>query len=91
MLDIDARDAARAFSLTQPPPGFVDDPYPVYALLREHDPLHELAPGSLLLTRHADVLAVYRCAQASSDKKAEFAPRLGVGSPILRRPLTSVW
>ena len=28
MLDTDARDAARAFSLTQPPSGFVDDPYP---------------------------------------------------------------
>ena len=82
MLDIDARDAARAFSLTAPPPGFVDDPYPVYALLREHDPLHALAPGSLLLTRHADVLAVYRSPHASSDKKAEFAPRMGAGSPI---------
>ena len=82
MLDIDARDAARAFSLTAPPPGFIDDPYPFYALLREHDPRHALAPDSLLLTRHADVLAVYRSPHASSDKKAEFAPRLGAGSPI---------
>ena len=90
MLDIDPRDAARAFSLTQPPPGFVDDPYPVYALLREHDPLHELAPGSLLLTRHADVLAVYRSPHASSDKKAEFAPRLGLGTPVYEHHTSSL-
>jgi cytochrome P450 len=90
MLDIDARDAARAFSLTPPPPGFVDDPYPAYALLREHDPLHELAPGSLLLTRHADVLAVYRSPHASSDKKSEFAPRLGLGTPIYEHHTSSL-
>ncbi|MDP1647231.1 MAG: cytochrome P450 [Rubrivivax sp.] len=90
MLDIDARDAARAFSLTQPPPGFIDDPYPCYALLREHAPLHELAPGSVLLTRHNDVLAVYRSPHASSDKKLEFAPRLGVGSPIYEHHTSSL-
>ncbi len=90
MLDIDARDAARAFSLTQPPAGFIDDPYPFYALLREHAPLHELAPGSLLLTRHEDVLAVYRSPHASSDKTLEFAPRLGVGSPIYEHHTSSL-
>lgn len=90
MLDIDARDAARAFSLTPPPPGFIDDPYPWYARLREHAPRHELAPGSLLLTRHDDVLAVYRCAHASSDKRAEFASRLGVGTPIYEHHTSSL-
>jgi cytochrome P450 len=90
MLDIDARDAARAFSLAEPPAGFVDDPYPVYAALREHAPLHPLAPGSLLLTRHEDVLAVYRSPHASSDKKVEFAPRLGVGTPIYEHHTSSL-
>ncbi len=90
MLDIDARDAARAFSLTPSPPGFIDDPYPWYARLREHAPRHELAPGSLLLTRHDDVLAVYRCAHASSDKRAEFASRLGVGTPIYEHHTSSL-
>jgi cytochrome P450 len=90
MLDIDARDAARAFSLTPPPPGFIDDPYPWYARLREHAPQHELAPGSLLLTRHDDVLAVYRSAHASSDKRLEFASRLGVGSPIYEHHTSSL-
>ena len=90
MLDIDARDAARAFSLVDPPAGFVDDPYPVYAALREHAPLHQPVPGSLLLTRHEDVLAVYRSPHASSDKKVEFAPRLGVGTPIYEHHTSSL-
>ena len=90
MLDIDARDAARAFSLTPPPPEFIDDPYPWYARLREHAPQHELAPGSLLLSRHDDVLAVYRSAHASSDKRLEFASRLGVGSPIYEHHTSSL-
>ena len=34
-----ARALAEHFTLTDPPPGFVDDPYPVYAALRAHDPV----------------------------------------------------
>ena len=85
-----ARERALAFRLTDPPPGFVDDPYPVYAALRRHDPVHELAPGSLLLTRHEDVAAVYRSPDVSSDKRREFAPRLGVGTPIYAHHTTSL-
>lgn len=79
-----------AFSLAAPPDGFVDDPYPWYAELQRSRPVHALAPGSVLLTRHADVLAVYRSAQASSDKKLEFGSRLGVGSPIYEHHTTSL-
>ena len=75
-------DLARSFSLAAPPAGFIDDPYPVYAALRHHSPVHALAPGSWLLTRHADVLAAYRSPHLSSDKRREFGPRLGTGSPI---------
>ncbi len=81
---------AMDFSLADPPPGFVDDPYPVYDALREHSPVHRLGERSLLLTRHADVLAVYRSAHASSDKQREFGPRLGVGSPIYEHHTTSL-
>ena len=70
---------ARAFRLTDVPPDFIDDPYPYYAALRTHDPVHELAPGSFFLTRHEDVVAVYRDPRASSDKKREFRPKLGDG------------
>jgi cytochrome P450 len=78
------------FSLANPPPGFIDDPYPVYDTLRRTSPVHELAPGSVLLTRHADLLAVYRSVHASSDKQREFAPRLGAPSPIFEHHTTSL-
>jgi cytochrome P450 len=79
-----------AFDLGAPPPGFVDDPYPFYAALRAQAPLHELAPGSLLLTRYADVDAVYRSTVVSSDKRREFAPKLGRGSPLFEHHTTSL-
>ncbi len=78
------------FTLAAPPAGFIDNPYPFYAALRQHAPLHPLATNSVLLTRHADVLAVYRSAHASSDKQAEFAPRLGAGSAIYQHHTTSL-
>lgn len=87
---MDARAAALAFRLTEPPPGFADDPYPMFAALREHAPVHEIAPGTLLLTRHAEVDAVYRSAEVSSDKKREFAPKLGVGTPLYEHHTSSV-
>jgi cytochrome P450 len=79
-----------SFSLARPPAGFVDDPYPFYAALRQFSPVHALAADSVVLTRYDDVLAVYRCASASSDKQAEFAPRLGLGSPIYEHHTSSL-
>jgi cytochrome P450 len=39
--------------------------------------------GSCFLTRHADLIAVYRDAQTfSSDKQIEFAPKYGADSPL---------
>ena len=75
------------FSLAVPPPGFIDDPYPFYAALRQHAPVFEPAPGSLLLTRHADVLALYRHAAASSDKQLEFGLKFGAWSGSAPSPL----
>ena len=84
------RDAALAFTLTAPPAGFAADPYPWYAALREHDPVHPLAPGAMLLTRYDDVAAVYRSAAVSSDKRREFAPKFGVGTPLYEHHTTSL-
>jgi len=78
------------FSLATPPAGFVDDPYPTYAALREHAPLHALSPQSLLLTRYDDVLAAYRSAAALSDKRREFAPKFGEGTPLFAHHTTSL-
>ncbi len=84
-----ARALARGFTLTAAPPDFIDDPYPYYAALREYDPVHELAPGSIFLTRYDDVAAVYRDPRASSDKREEFRPKLGDG-PIYEHHTTSL-
>jgi cytochrome P450 len=84
------RAAAFAFRLTDPPSGFAADPYPWYAALRSHDPLHEMAPGVLLVTRYADVAAVYRSNAVSSDKRREFGPKFGFGTPLYEHHTTSL-
>ncbi|HTN26841.1 MAG TPA: cytochrome P450 [Burkholderiales bacterium] len=82
-------EALRAFQLTRPPADFVDNPYPYYALLREHDPVHALEGGGALLTRYEDILSVYRDARASSDKTIEFRPKFGE-SPLYEHHTTSL-
>jgi len=79
----------RGFRLSEAPGDFYDDPYPYYAALRERSPLHELEPGSYLVTRYDDVVAVYRHAGASSDKKLEFRPKFG-DSPLYEHHTTSL-
>lgn len=76
---MDSRTLARDFQLTRVPADFIDNPYPYYAALREHDPVHVLEGGGVFLSRYDDALAIYRHPQASSDKKAEFRPKLGEG------------
>jgi len=80
-LDAPSRDAVLAFDLKHLPDGFLDDPFPWYHALRETDPVHRCPDGSVLLTRYADVLAVYRSPEImSSDKRVEFAPKFGDGA-----------
>jgi len=81
--------AIRDFQLTRVPAAFLDDPYPWYAALRAHDPLHALEGGGVFLSRYEDALAVYRAPQASSDKKAEFLPKLGQ-CPLYEHHTTSL-
>ena len=82
-------DALHTFSLLAPPPGFAEDPYPLFAELRARSPVHAIAPHSWLLTRYDDVLAVYRSPHVSSDKKREFGPKFGVGTPLFEHHTTS--
>ena len=42
------QDAIEAFDLAHPPAGFIDDPFPWYAALRENDPIHRCPDGSYL-------------------------------------------
>jgi cytochrome P450 len=69
------RAAALAFDLKRLEQRFLDDPYPLYRALREHDPVHKMPDGSYFLSRYEDCAAVYRDAETwSSDKKIDFRP-----------------
>jgi len=86
-----AREIAQAFDLRALPPDFYANPFPVYAALREREPVRRMPDGSWFLTRYADLVAVYRDAHAfSSDKKVEFTPKYGAGSPLLAHHTTSL-
>ncbi|MEZ5920033.1 MAG: cytochrome P450 [Parvularculaceae bacterium] len=78
-----------AFDLKNADREFLDDPYPVYRLLRENDPIHRFADGGYFLTRYDDVCAVYRDKRFSSDKKIEFKPKFG-DSPLYLHHTTSL-
>ncbi|PUE07201.1 cytochrome [Limnohabitans sp. T6-5] len=71
-----AQEIARTLDLRSLPRDFLDNPYPVYAALREAEPFKRMPDGAYFLTRHADLVAVYRDAKVfSSDKQVEFAPK----------------
>src|SRR5712692_5200080 len=72
------RSVALAFDIKHLEPRFLDDPYPLYRALREHDPVHRMPYGSYFLSRYDDCAAVYReVATWSSDKKVDFRPNFG--------------
>ena len=84
-----AAEVASSFDLTRLPEGFHADPYPVYHALRMHAPVHRVA-GGCVLSRHADLEAVYKdTATFSSDKKLEFRPKYG-DSPLYAHHTTSL-
>jgi cytochrome P450 len=85
-------DRARAinFDLKRLDQGFLDDPYPTYRALRDHDPIHRMPDGSYMLTRHADCAEVYRnVAVWSSDKRIDFRANLA-DSPLYEHHTTSL-
>ncbi|HOP20249.1 MAG TPA: cytochrome P450 [Amphiplicatus sp.] len=89
LTDDEARARAKAFDLRKADRAFLDDPYPMYSLLREHDPVHRDSDGSVFLTRYDDVAGVYRDKRFSSDKKIEFKPKFG-DSPLYLHHTTSL-
>ena len=56
---------------------FLHDPYPTYAWLREHAPVH-FSPewNGFLLTRYSDVVAGFRDPRLSSNRSAAYASQL---------------
>ena len=77
------------FDLKSAPDGFIDDPYPFLARLRDTAPVLRMADGSVLLTRYDDVATIYRSPAASSDKQAEFRPKYG-DTPLFEHHTTSL-
>ncbi len=85
----DARFLA-GFDLRALPPAFYENPYPFYHALRRHDPVRRMPDHSYFLTRHDDVVAVYRDPRRfSSDKKDEFRPKYGA-TPLYEHHTTSL-
>ncbi len=71
---------AEGFDLRRLPEGFIANPYPFYAALRAHAPVHEFGDGQILLTRYADLERVYKdAATFSSDKTVEFGAKFTTG------------
>jgi cytochrome P450 len=86
-----AQEIAASFDLRALPSDFYANPYPVYALLRETEPVKRMPDGSYFLTRYADLASVLRDAHNfSSDKKVEFTPKYGEGAPLLEHHTTSL-
>lgn len=70
------QEIASGLDLRDLPADFYANPYPVYAWLRAHEPVRRMPDGTYFLSRHADLVQVYRDAQTfSSDKKVEFGPK----------------
>jgi hypothetical protein len=85
-----AREIAAAFDLKRLPADFIADPFPYYQALLAHAPVKRLADGSVMLTRHADLEAVYKDTTTfSSDKKIEFGAKYGP-TPLFEHHTTSL-
>ena len=86
-----AEQIAATLDLRALPPDFYANPYPVYDVLRAQEPVRRMPDGSYFLTRHADLVAVYRdAANFSSDKKIEFEPKYGRASALFEHHTTSL-
>ncbi len=91
MPEAEARCVASAFDVTLLPAGFHADPYPVYHALCMFAPVHRMLSGSVLLSRWADLDAVYRDpATFCSDKRIEFAPKFGEDSALFAHHTASL-
>ncbi|MGZ5276398.1 MAG: cytochrome P450 [Caldimonas sp.] len=89
-MSADVAALAEGFDLRRLPDSFYDDPFVTYKALRERAPVKRMADGSVFLTRHADIVAVYKdAATFSSDKREEFFPKYGP-TPLFEHHTTSL-
>ena len=75
--------APEDFDLRSLPEFFYEDPFLTYRRLRSEAPVLPLPDGGFFLTRHRDLVEVYKNARVfSSDKRAQFAPAFGETTPL---------
>jgi hypothetical protein len=65
-----AREIAASLDLRALPPDFYANPYPVYKLLRETEPVKRMPDGSYFLTLYAGLVERTACWIASRRKAA---------------------
>jgi cytochrome P450 len=81
---------ARSFRFDRLPDDFCANPYPYYAALQTHDPVHQLDGEKIFVTRYADVERIYKDPRTfSSDKRLEFGAKFGA-SPLHEHHTTSL-
>ena len=79
------------FTLSAPPADFIENPFRHYDALLRDAPVCPQPDGSFLISKHADLNAIYRdTALYISDKKQAFAPKFGPGTPLYEHHTTSL-
>jgi cytochrome P450 len=87
---VEAAAVARSFRFDRLPEDFYADPYPYYAALQAHDPVHRMDEDRVFITRYADVERIYKDPQTfSSDKTLEFGAKFG-DTPLYEHHTTSL-
>ena len=71
---------ALSFDLRAVPEDYFAAPHRYLKALRDWDPLHRNADGSILITRHEDVRRVWKDLSAVVDKRDAFAAKFGPGA-----------
>jgi len=67
------------FDLFHLPDSYYEDPYPSFEDLRNNDPIHQNSDGSVLLTRYADVKAVWRDLSGVVNREEMYRKKFGEG------------
>ncbi len=80
---------AKAFNLFNIPEAYYLDPLPYFKALRDDDPIHVNADGSVLLTRYNDIISVWRDLTGVVNREEAFVKKFGQG-PLLEHHTTSM-
>ena len=81
---------AKAFNLFNIPEDYYLDPQPYFKALRDDDPIHLNADGSVLLTRYNDIISVWRDLTGVVNRDQAFTKKFGQG-PLLEHHTTSLF